>query len=63
MTDLGTSDAMRFAVDPGQCPQRARGTTSGALLGGIGMSAVCCVELDGGVIWPADNPVRLRVTH
>ena len=53
--------SMVFSIDPGPTPLRPEGATAGVLVGGFGSNAVCCLEVDGRVVWPTMNPVERAV--
>lgn len=55
----GHGPSMRFAVTSDAAPPRLGGEDTGVLVGGWGANATCCVEVDGGVVWPAYNPVEI----
>jgi hypothetical protein len=60
VTDVdGHGRSMRFAVSSDTSPPRLGGEDTGFLVGGWGANATCCVEVDGGVVWPAYNPVEI----
>lgn len=51
---------MRFSVADEEVPPRPRGSTTVVLVGELCSNAVCCIQVEGGVIWPAANPVAAR---
>lgn len=58
--DGETAEAMWFSVADEEVPPKPGGSTTGVLVGELCTNAVCCVEVEGGVIWPAVNPVAAR---
>ncbi|MEZ5177090.1 MAG: hypothetical protein R2746_02095 [Acidimicrobiales bacterium] len=52
----GEHRSLRFAVAPDQVPPRQGGRVPGVLVGEWRPNATLCVEVEGGVVWPAYNP-------
>jgi hypothetical protein len=57
-TQEGGSRSVAFTVADEPAPLRRKGTTSGTLIGELGTNAVCCLDVDGQILWPTMPPVE-----
>lgn len=52
----GASMTFNLAADP--APYRAKGRSTGVVVGELGTNAAACIEIDGRVLWPISPPVE-----
>lgn len=57
-TSDGAGMTFNLADDP--APSSPQGTSTGVLVGELGMNAVACLEIDGRVLWPIGPPIERR---